>query len=69
MSGLRCDEDLSLAQIAIRIGAAFAPTAAFAAGIFFVFLFIAGTVRPFSRPMLGHLRGYEARGPRRLPRR
>ena len=41
MSGHRFDEDLTLAQIAIRVGAAFALTAAVA--IFVVILFIVGT--------------------------
>jgi len=43
MSGRRSDEDLTLAQIAIRVGAAFAMTAVIAVGIFIVILFIAGT--------------------------
>jgi hypothetical protein len=42
MSGHRFDEDLTLAQIAIRVGAAFALTAVIAVGIFVVILFIAG---------------------------
>ena len=43
MSDPRFDEDLSLAQIAIRVGTAFALTATVAVGIFVVILFIAGT--------------------------
>jgi hypothetical protein len=43
MSGRRFDEDLTLTQIAIRVGTACALTAAIAIGIFFVILFIAGT--------------------------
>lgn len=43
MSGHRFDEDLSLAQIAIRLGAAFALTVVIAVSIFFVILFIVGT--------------------------
>jgi hypothetical protein len=43
MSGRRFEEDLSFTQIAVRVGAAFALTAATAVGIFFVILFIAGT--------------------------
>ena len=40
MSGHRIDEDLTLTQIAIRVGTACALTAG---DIFFVILFIAGT--------------------------
>jgi len=43
MSGHRSEEDPTLAQIAIRGGAAFATTAVIAVGIFFAILFIAGT--------------------------
>jgi hypothetical protein len=43
MSDPRFDEDLSFTQIAIRVGSAFALTAAIAVGIFVVILFIAGT--------------------------
>jgi hypothetical protein len=43
MSGHRIDEDLTLAQIAVRVGASFALTAATAVGIVFVILLIAGT--------------------------
>ena len=43
MSGPQFNEDLSLAQIAIHVGASFALTAAIAVGIFFVILFIVGT--------------------------
>jgi len=43
MFGHRSDEDLTPAQIAIRVGAAFALTAAIAVGIFSVILLIAGT--------------------------
>jgi len=43
MSGRRFDEDLTLDQIASRLGAAFVLTAALAVGIFFVILFIAGS--------------------------
>ena len=41
MSGPRFDERLTLTQIAIRVAAACALTAANAVGIFFVILFIA----------------------------
>jgi hypothetical protein len=43
VSGRRFDEDPTLAQIALRVGAAFALTAAMAVGIFVVILLIAGT--------------------------
>jgi hypothetical protein len=43
MSGRRFDEDLSLAQIAIRVGAAFALTVVIAILIFFAILFVLGT--------------------------
>ena len=43
MSGHQFDEDLSFTQIAIRVGAAFALTAAIAVGIFVVILSIVGT--------------------------
>ena len=43
MSGDRFDDNLSLAQIAIRVGMACALTAALAVGTFFVILFVAGT--------------------------
>lgn len=42
MSGRRFDEDLSLAQIAVRVGAAFALTVVIAIAIFFVILFVLG---------------------------
>jgi hypothetical protein len=43
MSDRRFDEDLSLAQIAIRVGAAFALTAVMAILIFFAILLVLGT--------------------------
>jgi hypothetical protein len=43
MSAHRSDEDLSLGQIAIRVGAAFAWTAVIAVLILFVILFVLGT--------------------------
>ena len=43
MSDRRFDEDLSLAQIAIRVGAAFALTAVIAILIFSTILFVLGT--------------------------
>ena len=43
MFGRQFDEDLSLAQIAIRIGAAFALTAVMAILIFFAILLVLGT--------------------------
>ena len=43
MSGDRFDDNLSLAQIAIRVGMACALTAPLAAGAIFVILFVAGT--------------------------
>ena len=43
MSGRRFDEDLSLTEIAIRVGAAFALTAVIAILIFFTILFVLGT--------------------------
>ena len=43
MSGRRSDEDLSLAEIAIRVGAAFALTVVIAILIFFAMLFFLGT--------------------------
>jgi hypothetical protein len=42
MSDRRSDEDLSLAQIAIRVGAAFAFTVVIAILIFFAILFVLG---------------------------
>jgi hypothetical protein len=42
MSGHRFDEDLSLAQIAIRVGAAFVLTAVIAILIFSTILFVLG---------------------------
>jgi hypothetical protein len=43
MSGDRFDDNLSLAQIALRVGMACGLTAVLAAGTFFVILFVAGT--------------------------
>jgi len=43
MSGRRFDDELTLPQIAARIGAACALTATIAVGVFFVILFIVGT--------------------------
>jgi hypothetical protein len=43
MSGHRFEEDLSLSQIAIRVGVAFALTAVIAILIFFAILFVLGT--------------------------
>jgi hypothetical protein len=43
MSGHRFSDNLSLTQIAIRVGMACALTAALAVGTFFVILFVAGT--------------------------
>jgi hypothetical protein len=43
MSGGRFDDNLSLLQIAIRVGMACALTAALAAGTFFAILLVAGT--------------------------
>jgi hypothetical protein len=43
MSARRSDEDLSLAQIAIRVGAAFALTVVIAVLIFVTILFVLGT--------------------------
>jgi hypothetical protein len=42
MSARRSDEDLSLTQIAIRVGAAFALTVVIAVLIFFAVLFVLG---------------------------
>jgi hypothetical protein len=42
MSGRRFDEDLTLAQIAIRVAAAFALTAVIAVLIVFAILFVLG---------------------------
>jgi hypothetical protein len=43
MSGRRFDEDLSLTEIALRVGAAFALTVVIAILIFFAILFVLGT--------------------------
>jgi hypothetical protein len=43
MSGRRFDQDLSLTQIAIRVGAAFALTVVIAIMIFLGILFVLGT--------------------------
>ena len=43
MSGHQSDDDLSLGQIAFRVGAAFALTAVIAILIFFAILFVLGT--------------------------
>jgi hypothetical protein len=43
MSGHQFDKDLSLTEIAIRVGAAFALTVVIAVSIFFAILFVLGT--------------------------
>jgi hypothetical protein len=43
MSGRRFDEDLSLTEIALRVGAAFALTAVIVVLVFFAVLFVLGT--------------------------